>query len=397
MEPEARDARSSAPSNRAKPLLPAWISWASLLIAWGLAIACMLGTATAADGALRGLGLPDGSASLAVLVILVFLATGIHEGGHVLAARISGMRVMRVQVGPVAFKPWGRGWRCSFRGPGRGIGGWVLAFPDPRRPIKPAMMRMAAGGPLANLLVAAIAAIPAWRWNAAEAGFFAGFAMVNAGLGLGNLLPHARYYVSDGFALLACLRGWREDDPSLALVRLMGLSAFGTTADRLPAALVDQLQSQGPAMQLVVAWFRLKGAQNTGRWDTVDELEARVNEISARMTQAERVACKEMLVMLRLELAFSQALQAHRPEPLQLLSESKAIDWHAPHLRPRFSALRHALTGERDAMERDLLEAARLSLASPDLALHESEARMAASIRRVLEPSKPALSAAPAA
>jgi hypothetical protein len=161
----------------------------------------------------------------------------------------------------------------------------------------------------------------------------------------------------------------------------MGLSAFGTAAERLPSELVESLEEQGPVHRLVAAWLHLKAAQNQCLWGKVDQVEAEIKSIVAPLPETMLAAISELLVMLRIEIAFSRAMHERSVEPIRGIRFGKGVDWLAPHLRPRFAALDAALAGDSANSARFLNQALRYAEASPDMALRESESRMAEAIR----------------
>ncbi|MBD8872857.1 site-2 protease family protein [Rhodanobacter sp. DHB23] len=104
-----------------------------------------------------------------LIVSLLGLATVIiHELGHYAAARWAGMTVMQVRFGRIEVISQQRGWRVrwSTRQKIR-VGGLVSAACDPGRPMRPQVLCLAAGGPLANLVAVAIFVVLAKVWSSA--------------------------------------------------------------------------------------------------------------------------------------------------------------------------------------------------------------------------------------
>jgi len=364
------------------PPVAVWLLKAGTVLAWCLSLAGFLAAMTVVEGAARDGGLPEVLVALCTVVLFGLLAVLIHESGHALAAHLKGMRLMRLRAGPLDILFRRRGFRWRFAKPAAGLHGFVQAYPDPARELRPAMLCFALGGPAANLAAAALAVLLAWGVDMEREGFVHAFALINGVLGIANLIPMFGGAASDG--MLLYLWGRHPPDaqsPSLAYLRLMSLSVFGTTADRLPPALVDELDAQGNLAALVAIWIRVKAAQNRGVWESVEELERRLEQLLSGLSERERRANKPLLVFLELELAFSRAMHERQPGLLGKSRLGKGVDWLAPHLRHRFAALEFALAGERHGLEDSLRQARLHAEASPDHALAESENRIAQHIR----------------
>ena len=149
---------------------------------------------------LLGMALTDRSG----LVWVTLLAAALHEGGHLLAAR-----VMRIPF---------RAMRMDHLGVRLELGGRMPSFGEE--------WLLCAAGPLASLLCAALAA-PLWpRWEMA-----ASFSCASLLLGLLNLLPIRSF---DGGrmleSLLSFLCGPRVGDRILTLTSLLFLFLLWATA-----------------------------------------------------------------------------------------------------------------------------------------------------------------------
>jgi hypothetical protein len=164
--------------------------------------------ALSAPGLQRDFGLPLGLTLLATCAILS-LACGIavHEAGHLLGARLAGLRPFFVRVGPVAFTKLDRHWRLRWEPRQPWIGGLVLCHL--RGAGRAQIALFLACGPLANLAAGALAVVLAVLplgslWQA----WFGQFAVLSLFIGAANLLPlRERRFNSDGLGLwllLAC-------------------------------------------------------------------------------------------------------------------------------------------------------------------------------------------------
>lgn len=364
-----------------------WVLRAGTVLAWCLSLVGFLGAMTLLEEAARNWFLPEVPLALGTVVLYWLLTVLIHESGHALAAHRKGMRLMRLWAGPLDIMFQRRGFRWRLAKPALGLHGFVQAYPDPAVGLRSTMLGFVLGGPVANLLAALLTMLLAWGVDMEREGFIHAFVLINGVAGIVNLIPMLGGAASDG--MLLCFWGRHPPDaqsPSLAYLRLMSLSAFGTTADRLPPKLIDELDTQGALASLVVVWIRVKAAQNLGEWSTVEELERRQAQLLPGLSKGEQRTNKPLLALLGLELAFSRAMHEQRIESLGTFGFGKGVDWLAPHLRHRFAALEFALAGEWVGAEESLRRARRHAEASADGALAESESRIARHIR-ALEPA----------
>jgi hypothetical protein len=322
-----------------------------------------------------------------IFVIMYFITIAIHELGHLLAARSQGMTVMQVRLSVFDLLPSRRGWRIR-RGRARfAIAGFVLAYPDPTRPLRKQLMAMVAGGPLANILVAIVSCGIAWLfWPAMSAYPFLALAVLNASTGMLNLMPTAQYLESDGMELLRWWHGIAEDHPYLAYSRLMGLSVSGVTAEKLPADVLAELAKLDMPMPLIVDWLEIKAAQNRGEWSAAARLETSVNARLADQPPAMIRGLADLISSTRYELAFSKAMECRTSAPLIAAQLTTNAQWFMPWLLPRGRALEAALCGDRAACEQLLAESRRHADASLDRALPISEASIRDAILQIARP-----------
>lgn len=149
-----------------------------------------------------------------VVVPLSFLAqVVIHEVGHLAAAGAVGYRPRRLYAGPFVLhvdgpRPrlsLGRSWMMFFGG---------LASYEPIERSRQKDLWVAAAGPLANLLVSALA-MEQWGWPTRSGfwqAFLACFIAIGIATGLLNLIPFPRTsggFALDGREILDLLRGRR--------------------------------------------------------------------------------------------------------------------------------------------------------------------------------------------
>ncbi|MBB5877940.1 M50 family metallopeptidase [Xanthomonas sp. 3498] len=325
-------------------------------------------------------------AMLLIFPLAVFATIAIHEGGHALAARAVGMTVSMVRVGPLHLLARRRGWRVRWQRTRQGDNtGVVLAVPNPYAAVRRQYLVLIAGGPLANLLVAAGCGFLAWRLGlgSSSGAFCIGAAVFNLAVGLGNLVPlQSALGGSDGLKLLKHAR--RRDPDALAevLAELNGLSLRGVTADKLPAHRLALL-ADGDGWFFYV-WFTLKAMQIRGEWAQIAALQPVFEEQVATLPAPVAEAWHTLVALLRCELAFSRAMAgADQADPLDA-SLNAEIDWTSPALRPRCQALMAAQRGDAGAALAALARAEALAENDVDAATRQCERVLREAIRQRL-------------
>ena len=356
------------------------LRWLGRQLTWVLA-----GVMWVAAIALCAITLPKtGAPVISIVLVGLLLAVTVwaHEGGHYLGARLMGMRVMRLCASFVDIVPQRRGLRWRWRRV-RGLAGFVYALPQPGQAMRPAYLVFAAGGPVANFLLAALGGGVAWLcWPAPVVGVVLASVVINAMVGLMNLLPSSDGRLSDGMLLLAWGRGVDERGPMLAFTRLSSYSVFGRTADALLShADLAEVERQPSPAPLFALWYRVKAAQNCADWADTPALRQVFDAQMQALAPALRAGLRELTDLLRVELAFSEAMRMCDEAPLRELALSPDVAWLVPTLQPRLDALRAALKGDRAACERALDAVRRYAENEVDAALAPSEARIAAALR----------------
>jgi hypothetical protein len=133
--------------------------------------------------------------------LTLILAAAAHEGGHLLAARVVGMRPLFARLGPVMVTLVGKGWRFGWDRRAEWVTG--LAVCDLRGTNRGQRLLFIAGGPLMSLASATVAAVLALAAPSAVVACWSGlYAVHSALLGILCLLPiEERRLASDGLAL----------------------------------------------------------------------------------------------------------------------------------------------------------------------------------------------------
>lgn len=170
-----------------------------------------------------------------IVILVAIVASGafaliIHEFGHAIAGAFSGMKFMNMSIGPIVIIRSGGRSRIIFQKPALGyLGRAMLRFPaeTPSQQMESGLKRYVAGGPVANIVVAAVAI--AFVYTILPSGVLLTFAIVNLLLGAANLIPtDSRGMMTDG-KHLSMLSG-KTPGKELVLIsyRLMQEDAEGT-------------------------------------------------------------------------------------------------------------------------------------------------------------------------
>jgi hypothetical protein len=166
-------------------------------------------------------------------VVAIFLVIGMHEAGHAIAGWLAGFRIHSIRVNRFEIH---RPFKISlYRGSRSGAGGWVLCTPTTADHLALRSAVMVAGGPMTNLLSAAIVyALPFAKgpWSVM-------FMFVSVVIGGSNLFPFRnRGVASDGHRLLMLVRDRASAERWLAWLKLVNDMIDGVPAEQLSAAFI---------------------------------------------------------------------------------------------------------------------------------------------------------------
>lgn len=358
--------------------LPAWLNGPLRILQVALSFAmsalavllCMLGMTG------KPIYLPLG---LLFGFAMFYLAVVVHELGHLLAARRSGMTVLRMRIGRLDFRALRDGWQTTWRPKGdKRFGGYVLAFADPRGAWRRQSFRFIAGGPLANLLVAGLAALPLlWISGGVIHGIVLAFVATNALMGLANLLPVERApLASDGLWLLRWWRGLDPSHPDLAFARVMGLGCAGVCADQLPEQELQTLSAQEQPMPLVALYIRLRALTVQGRWPEALALREPFEAQCKTLPAALRPQLFDLLKAIAVELAVGEALVTGDASALKDDLLPPRLQREQGSLWARCLALRAASRGDAPECRRQLELAVAHARQSPDRSQEQEEMRL---------------------
>ncbi|HKU17941.1 MAG TPA: M50 family metallopeptidase [Candidatus Saccharimonadales bacterium] len=312
------------------------------------------------------------------LFLLFVMTVLLHEGGHYLGARLSGMKVLVMRVMAVECYPRRGRWliRWAPKANHR-YRGYVYAVPDLDRPMRPQMLWMIVMGPMANAVVCLVslplALTTSTPWLE---GTSAAFAVINGVMAIGNLLPRTGSVNSDGARLLQWLHRQDDQGPEFAYMRLQSRSAFGTTADALPEADIHYLENRPMPVPLLAMWYRLKAAQNRTDWDGALQVGDRFEQMLSTWSHP-KTELESLIALIRAEVAFSHAMATGKPDALSESLVTKDVRQLCPHFWPRCLALKAFLVGAEEDAKRLLQQAMDEASRSVDLALAKSEAMLA--------------------
>ena len=183
------------------------------------------------------------AAMLALAIAMLWLQVLVHEAGHAVAGVLVGRRLVAAGIGPLRLERGVGGWMVRWGGNVRGLSGFaVLLPPDRATQSRRDVATFILGGPLANLLCAAVALLvlalaPPLGVTASVA--LAGTVFGGGLLGLINLVPWQNQgWHTDGYNLRELWRdtpAWRM---SCAQACVVAMSMAGVRPRDWPA---DQL------------------------------------------------------------------------------------------------------------------------------------------------------------
>ncbi|GAA5072035.1 site-2 protease family protein [Lysobacter panacisoli] len=305
-------------------------------------------------------------------VLFTFVA---HEAGHAAGALLVGGRVVQVQVGRVNIQLMRRGLRMRWKRGPREFAGFVQSMFAPDRPVARQAVIVIAGGPLANLLVAAVAFAGASALRHHETGaLLLGLCVFNLAIAIVNLIPTpSGAFGSDGLQLWRWFRGIDDDEPPMVMARLNSLLMWGSTIEDLPERDIQALQRYAQPGPFMHAWLRLKQFHHRGEWEQAaamrEEIEAQVGAMQPAVYQA-------MLGFISLawcELRFAAAMAGHVVEGPLDGELDRDVAWALPCVKLRLQALTFAMQGDAVSARRCMGESEAWARRSLDRSLERSE------------------------
>ncbi|WP_149195703.1 hypothetical protein [Luteimonas suaedae] len=243
-------------ATHARPPARRFLRWLVSMAAFAGA-GMVVGFAAAHAGARLGADLlpSPGWAVLAGFVLATWPNIVLHEAGHAAAGLARGMRALAFGVGPYRIERGAGGWRFRRGGGVRGISGFAALLPGDERGFgRIDQAIFLAGGPLANLITAALGLIAAAllagsAWAAAAQGAAYSALLIGAV----NLVPfQSKGWRSDGRGLLDLLRATSDAALQQQINRIMALSLAGVRPRDWPEALLPTVVDDAPAPVLAI-------------------------------------------------------------------------------------------------------------------------------------------------
>jgi hypothetical protein len=184
-----------------------------------------------------GLALTSVGPLAAVLIAagVYIVCIGVHEAGHLAAGLLAGYRPLLLIVGPLRVEWAGRTTRVGVNRAIALAGGLAICTPVGGHDLRRRTVIMAAGGPLASLLLG-VQCLVSWQVGRA---LFAGapvigftlsvLGIVSLAIGVVTLLPmRSGGFYSDGARIVRLMRNDEETEREVALMALTGLTLGGT-------------------------------------------------------------------------------------------------------------------------------------------------------------------------
>ncbi len=188
-----------------------------------------------------------GAVDLLALPVSIFLVLLVHELGHLAGGMARGMRFVLLIVGPFRLRRTVSGIKLDWFLRGDTFGGMAAALPDMRRPTRGQLLPMIVGGPLASLLLAAVALAAAAVTEGRLSAYLTILGLLSIPIFVVTALPmRAGGFLSDGRQLLDLLRGGRGVEQRAMLIAAYAEALSGVRPrDRDPVPLERALAMRG--------------------------------------------------------------------------------------------------------------------------------------------------------
>jgi hypothetical protein len=255
-----------------------------------------------------------------VFPVLFLLVIAIHELGHLLGGLSQGMRFLLLIFGPFQWNATENGVRFRWVTKLGLMGGIAATLPVRMDNLRQQLIPMIAGGPLASLGLAMLAAVLSFSATGRIAGYGAIVALLSLAIFLVTAIPfRAGGFMSDGMQLLEM----RRDGPSVIeradLIAVMATSLGGVRPRDWDAALMARLESMNSTepLRLLACWMMLlQRAMDCGNASQAAHyakaLAARIDDYPDGFRQS-----------LHIELCLEAALRQDREAAEQHLAKTK--------------------------------------------------------------------------
>lgn len=195
----------------------------------------------ALGGAIRRLVGPLSAWDLPGAIVVYYASVLVHELGHLAGGLIGRGRLLMMTVGPVRVVRGHHRWHVEPFLRAGGFAGLTVMLPDLSRPMRPQLLPLIAGGPLASLLlVVAGVAVAVWT-DGRVAAYGALFALVSGFLCACTMIPmRMQGFMNDAAQFIETLRGGSGIAFRQALLALAGESITGVRPRDLDPAMIER-------------------------------------------------------------------------------------------------------------------------------------------------------------
>lgn len=192
--------------------------------------------------------------------VLLLLVVAVHEVGHLLGGLSQGMRFLLLIFGPFQWNASDEGIRFRWVTNLGLMGGIAATLPVRMDNLRQQMLPMIAGGPLASLLLTALAAALSFGIAGRMAGHAAIVACLSFAIFLVTAIPfRAGGFMSDGMQLLEVRRGGASVVERADLIAVTATSLGGVRPREWDTALVARLEAMNSTepLRLLACWLLL--------------------------------------------------------------------------------------------------------------------------------------------
>lgn len=213
---------------------------------------------------------------LLLLLPILLLVIFVHELGHLAGGLSRGMRFLLLVVGPFQWTRSTMGVSFNWNLKPALMGGLAAAIPDRQRPLRPQLLRLVVGGPLASLLLGAgsitLAGQPVGQLTPVL--LMAG--LLSLVIFLATAIPfRAGGMQSDGWQLIELLRGEAAVLERQLIIEIMATSLAGERPrdwDEETMSQLANLESQEPLRSIAARTMALYHYWDRGEMAEVESL-----------------------------------------------------------------------------------------------------------------------------
>jgi len=246
---------------------------------------------------------------LLAIPLLALLVIAIHEIGHLLGGLSQGMRFLLLIFGPFQWYATAAGIRFRWVTNLGQMGGMAATVPVRMEHVGRQMLPMAAGGPVASLLLTGAAVLLSSAATGRPAGYAAIVALLSLMIFLVTAIPfRAGGFMSDGMQVIELARGGGAVMERTHLMQVLASSLAGVRPrdwDPALVARIESMESSEPLRQLACWMLLLQRAMDGGEPSRARQLAA---QLAARSEQYPDGFRQSLHIELVLEAALRQDL-----------------------------------------------------------------------------------------